>query len=275
METEIITDGDDPKTVQCPECGHTISIKEERDERDVLACPKCSIQLQMNGSAPVWTDLVPQAKPAWTEPEQGEQLGLDEAEALEDAVDDELDAEEGWPGPTPRHVAATRAASARVKPRGPGAVGATYLTREGRDKLCLELDRLRTDRLPALTASLADALSEGFRDDYVAEVEEMRSELALMSDRIRALERVLAAAELLREPDTMDTVQVGSQVTVVEQGFDQESYRIVSPIEADPSSGRVSHASPLGQALMGRKIGDQVEIETPDGPIAFRITGIG
>lgn len=276
MEKEVITDGDEAKTVQCPECGHTISIEEDRNEGDVLACPKCSVQLQANGSAPVWTDLVPQAKAAWTEPEQGEDLDLDEAEALEEAVNDELDAEEGWPGPAPRYLAALRAAGARFKPpRGPGAIGVTYLTREGRDRLHRELDRLRTDRLPALTASLADALSEGYRDEYVTEVEEMRSELALMGNRIRVLERLLAAAEPLHEPDTTDTVQIGSQVTVVEQGFDPESYRIVSPIEADPSSGRVSHASPLGQALMGRKIGDQVEIETPDGLAAFRITGIG
>lgn len=254
-------------------------IEEDRNERDVLACPKCSIQLQVNGSAPVWTDLVPQAKAAWTEPEPDEPLGLDEAEALEEAVSDELDAEEGWTGPVPSYMAALRSAGARFKPpRGPGAIGAekvTYLTREGRDRLRLELDRLRTDRLPALTDSLADALSEGYRDEYVTEVEEMRSELALLGDRIRVLEKLLAAAELLQEPDTKDTVQIGSRVTVVEQGFDPESYRIVSPIEADPSSGRVSHASPLGQALMGRKIGDQVEIESPDGPVTFRITGIG
>jgi len=276
MEKEVITDGDDAKAVQCPECGHTISIEEDRNEGDVLACPKCSVQLQANGSAPVWTDLVPQAKAAWTEPEQGDDLDLDEAEALEEAVNDELDAEEGWPGPAPRYLAAMRAAGARFKPpRGPGAIGVTYLTREGWDRLHLELDRLRMDRLPTLTASLADALSEGYRDEFVTEVEEMRSELALLGDRIRVLERLLAAAEPLHEPDTKDTVQIGSQVTVVEQGFDPESYRIVSPIEADPSSGRVSHASPLGQALMGRKIGDQVEIETPDGPTTFRITGIG
>jgi transcription elongation factor GreA len=224
----------------------------------------------------VWTDLVPQTKAAWIEPDQGEPLNLDEAEALEEAVSDELDAEEGWTGPVPRYLAAMRAAGAPFRPpRGPGAIGVTYLTREGQDKLWLELDRLKTDRLPALTASLADALSEGYRDEYVTEVEEMRSELAHMGDRIRVLERLLAAAELLHEPDTTDTIQIGSQVTVVEQGFDPESYRIVGPVEADPSSGYVSHASPLGQALMGRKIGDQVEIETPDGPVTFRITGIG
>jgi len=276
MEKEVISGGDDAKTVQCPECGHTMSIEENRNERDVLACPKCSVQLQANGSAPVWTDLVPQAKAAWTEPEQGEDLDLDEAEALEEAVNDELDAEEGWPSAAPRYSAAMRAAAARFKPpRGPDTNGVTYLTGEGRDRLRLELDRLRTDRLPSLTDSLADALSEGYRDEYVTEVEEMRSELALLGGRIRVLEKLLAAAVLLHEPDATDTVQIGSQVTVMEQGFDPESYRIVSPIEADPSSGRVSNASPLGQALMGRKIGDQVEIETPDGLTTFRITGIG
>lgn len=278
METEVIAAGDGPKTVECPECGHSILIDEDRNEADVLACPKCSVQLQENGSAPAWTDLVRQARAGWAEPEQDESLDLED-EALEEDDSDELDAEEGWASQIPRYLAAVRAAAVRSKPPGgPGAAGADmviYLTREGWDRLHRELDCLRTDRLPTVTAWLADALSDGYRDEYVTEVEEMRSELSIIGDRIRVLEKLLAAAELLHDPDTTDTVQIGSQVTVVEEGFDPESYRIVSPIEADPSSGFVSHASPLGQALMGRTIGDQVEIKAPDGPVTFRITGIG
>ncbi len=279
MKTEVITNDDDRKTVQCPDCGHDISIEEGKNDGDVLACPKCSVQVQVNGSAPVWTELVPQARAAWTEPEQDEPLDLETAEALEEAADGELDGEEGWSGPLPRYLAVVRAAGARSRPtKGPSSGGAnnvTYLTREGWEKLRLELDRLKTDRLPTVTAWLADALSEGYRDEYITEVEELRSELSLTSERIRVLEELLATSEPLHEPDTADAVQIGSRVTVVEQGFDPESYRIVSPVEADPSSGRISHASPLGQALMGREIGDQVEIETPDGSATFRIAGIG
>jgi transcription elongation factor GreA len=133
---------------------------------------------------------------------------------------------------------------------------------------------LQTDRLPKVTAWLADALSEGFEDEDVTELEEARSELSFIEGRIRSLEILLTSARVLSEPESKDVIQLGSRVTVVEAGFEPETYRIVGSAEADPLNGFVSHVSPLGKALMGREVGDRVVVASPDGPIEFRIAAI-
>jgi transcription elongation factor GreA len=69
-------------------------------------------------------------------------------------------------------------------------------------------------------------------------------------------------------------VGMGSTVRFTEDGADEERYRIVGPAEADPKAGRVSFESALGGALMGHKVGDQVEIKTPSSAYSVRITGI-
>jgi len=122
---------------------------------------------------------------------------------------------------------------------------------------------------------LGDALSEGFEDEDVTELEEARSELSLIEGRIRSLENVLASVEYLPEPGNTETVEMGSWVTVVEGNYEPETYRIVSPAEADPLDGFISYVSPLGKALMGHRAGDQVVISAPDGAIEFRIVKIG
>jgi transcription elongation factor GreA len=71
-----------------------------------------------------------------------------------------------------------------------------------------------------------------------------------------------------------DTVQVGCKVTVVEDGSEPETYHLVGPAEASPKDGRISHASPLGQALMGRRAGERVLVPAPAGSFEVRIVGI-
>jgi transcription elongation factor GreA len=85
---------------------------------------------------------------------------------------------------------------------------------------------------------------------------------------------MLMSAVLIESNGPSDTVTLGSRVTVVEDGFEPETYFIVGSAEADPSSGRISNKSPLGKALIGRRVGDRVAFETPGGQLEMELLRI-
>jgi transcription elongation factor GreA len=85
---------------------------------------------------------------------------------------------------------------------------------------------------------------------------------------------MLKNAVLIESNGPSDTVILGSQVTVVEDGFEPETYTIVGSAEADPGNGRISNESPLGKALIGHKAGDRVTFKTPGGPAEMEILSI-
>jgi transcription elongation factor GreA len=151
----------------------------------------------------------------------------------------------------------------------------TYLTAEGAQKLRDELAYLRDVKRPELAERLRAAIQQGDLSenaDYTAAKEEQ----GFLEGRIMALERMLAVVVILDEnaPATSD-VRMGSRVTVVEEGFsDQETFQIVGPAEADPMGGKISNVSPLGQSLMGKRIGAKVRVTTPAGPTIFKILKI-
>ena len=262
--------------VICPECDGDIEVNVDWRQADTFICPNCSVDLQVISLEPLMIDFVPKSEASWEDPEDLEPLSLVEAEELT-AGHDEKDGVE-WEGQVPRSVATLRSTRGRPQLRdGSGDLldeEVTYLTRDGAARLQSELERLRTDRLPRVTAWLSDAISEGFEDEDVTELEGARSELAFIEGRIRNLENLLATFEILVEPDSKEVVQMGSLVTVVEGDYEPESYRIVGPAEADPLDGRISHVSPLGRMLMGGHVGEHVVVESPDGPIKFRIVAI-
>ena len=261
----------------CPECEADIEVNADWQEADTFVCSNCSAGLQVVNLEPLMVDFAPESESSWEDPGELEPLSLDEADELTAGHDDEKDGAQ-WDGQVPRRVATLRATRARPQLRkGPGDLldeGVTYLTLEGATRLQSELERLQTDRLPRVTAWLRDAVSEGYEDEDVTELEGARSELALVEGRIRNLENLLATFEILVEPESKDVVQLGSLVTVIEGDYEPESYRIVSPAEADPLKGCISHVSPLGRMLMGGHVGEQVVVESPDGPIEFRIIAI-
>jgi transcription elongation factor GreA len=92
--------------------------------------------------------------------------------------------------------------------------------------------------------------------------------------RILRLETILHNAVIIEEEGPRDTVGLGSHVTVVEGDGPPETYHVVGSAEADPTRGLISNESPLGRALMGRKVGDTAEVNAPDGVLAFEIVGI-
>jgi len=150
----------------------------------------------------------------------------------------------------------------------------TYLTKQGYEKLDEELNYLRTVRRKEIARRLELALEEGPLLEN-AELEDARNEQAFVEGRILMLERMLGNAVIIEEIEgPHEEVEVGSHVTITEGNGSPETYRIVGSAEADPTRGLISHASPLGRAMMGCKIGDCVTIEAPDGELEFKIVGI-
>jgi transcription elongation factor GreA len=146
-----------------------------------------------------------------------------------------------------------------------------FLTSEGIEELRRELDYLVNVRRPELARILRRAIQQGDLSenaDYIAAKEEQ----AFLEGRIQQIETMLRNAVLIEGNGPAGVVDLGSQVTVLEEGRETpEVFRIVGPAEADPLNGKVSHQSPLGQALLGRRAGDVVTVDAPAGPITFRV----
>ncbi|MFH1084715.1 MAG: transcription elongation factor GreA [Chloroflexota bacterium] len=148
-----------------------------------------------------------------------------------------------------------------------------YLTPEGRRRIEEELEVLRTVKRPQMARQLKSAIEEGDLAEN-AGYSESKREQALVEGRIAELEAILADAADLEATPAGDTVTMGAHVTVVERGFEPETYQIVGAAEADPTAGRISNESPLGRALLGRRVGEHVQVNTPSGVAQFQISEI-
>jgi transcription elongation factor GreA len=149
----------------------------------------------------------------------------------------------------------------------------TFVTPEGLKKLEEELEYFRTVRRQEVAQRLRDAL-EGQDVLENAEYEDAKNEQAFVEGRILTLETILKSAEIIEEGGPADRVGIGSHVTVSEDDGEPETYHIVGSTEADPKSGRISNESPLGKALLGYRVGDEVIVNAPDGILSFRIIAI-
>jgi transcription elongation factor GreA len=148
-----------------------------------------------------------------------------------------------------------------------------HITPEGLVAVKKELDELITVRRPNIVAKIKAArefgdLSENF--EYHA----AKNEQGMMEARINELEAIVKNHVLIETKKRTGIVDMGSTVRFTEHGADEEKYRIVGPAEADPKAGRVSYQSALGKALIGHKVGEEVEIKTTSGSYSVRITGI-
>ncbi len=151
---------------------------------------------------------------------------------------------------------------------------AVYLTAEGAEDLRRELDNLITVRRPDLAAKLKEAVSQGDLKEN-ADYHDAKEQQAFIEGRIQYLENLLRAAIIISNDGTSDIVNLGSKVTIIEEGFDgEETYSIVGAAEANPSDGKISNQSPIGAALLGAKKGDKVRVKTPSGTVTFRIKKI-
>jgi len=150
----------------------------------------------------------------------------------------------------------------------------TFLTREGQQKLEEELHYLQTVRRQEVAERLHAAMEEGDIDEN-AEYDDAKNEQAFVEGRILTLEAMLKNAVLIDEQGkSNDEVVLGSKITVVEGDNPPEVYHLVGAAEADPTRGKISNESPLGKALMGRRVGDTVQVNAPAGLLTFRISAI-
>jgi transcription elongation factor GreA len=151
----------------------------------------------------------------------------------------------------------------------------TFLTQEGYNKLTEELDYLRKERRLEVADRLHKAIEEGGdRLGEDPEYEAAKNEQAFVEGRIRDLEVLLAKARIIEKNGSHDSVQVGSHVTIREEGFDPEKYQIVGAAEANPRDGLISNESPLGRALLENKVGDKVTVKAPSGQFVVEIVKI-
>jgi len=150
----------------------------------------------------------------------------------------------------------------------------SFLTRSGYKKLQEELDYLRTVKRQEVAVRLHEAI-EGGELIEDAEYEAAKNEQAFVEGRIQELEILLANARIIEEDHAkMDVVQVAATVTIQEEDFPPETYQLVGPKEANPNNHRISYESPIGRALLGAKIGDTVQAETPNGQLVFKVLKI-
>ncbi len=149
-----------------------------------------------------------------------------------------------------------------------------YLTAEGAAELRQELEMLINVRRPELAMKLKEAVAEGDLKEN-ADYHDAKEQQAFVEGRIQYLENVLRAATIISNEGPSDEVRLGAQVTIREEdGDEDETYMIVGAAEANPREGKISHESPIGAALLGRKKGDKVKVETPSGVVVFKIRKI-
>ncbi|AKA71371.1 transcription elongation factor GreA [Clostridium scatologenes] len=149
------------------------------------------------------------------------------------------------------------------------------MTYEGVKKLENELEYLKTVKRKEITEKIKVALSFGDLSEN-SEYDEAKNEQAFVEGRIIQLENMLKNATIVDESEIpLDVVSVGSIVKVKDYEFDEEvEYTIVGSAEADPMNNKISNESPVGSGLVGKKIGDIIEVQVPDGVSKYEILGI-
>ncbi|MBQ7097712.1 MAG: transcription elongation factor GreA [Clostridia bacterium] len=149
------------------------------------------------------------------------------------------------------------------------------LTDEGLLKLEQELEMLKTQKRQEVAEKIK--VARGFGDlSENSEYDAAKEEQAQVEARIVQLENMLKNAKVIDEDEIdLNVVSVGTRVKVYDEEFDEElEYSIVGSTEADPDNNKISDESPVGKALVGKRVGDIVDVETPGGTIQFKILSI-
>lgn len=147
-----------------------------------------------------------------------------------------------------------------------------YLTKEGLEKLKQELKDLVETKRPEIAKRIQSAREMGDISEN-SEYDAARQEQSYIEGRIAELEEVIKTAKVSDKPNKKDTVNVGCKVTVHIDG-QEEMFHIVGAPEANPLEKKISHESPLGTALMGKKLGEKVVVEAPIGELTYTILKI-
>ncbi|NMA94780.1 MAG: transcription elongation factor GreA [Clostridiales bacterium] len=149
------------------------------------------------------------------------------------------------------------------------------LTLQGIKRLEEELIHLKTVRRREVAQRIKQALAFGDLSEN-AEYDEAKNEQAFIEGRIVSLENMLKNAKIIDDEDIQtDTVSVGCTVNLLDVEFDEIiEYTIVGSAEANPSENKISNESPVGKALLGKRVGDEVAVNAPDGVVPFKVLEI-
>jgi transcription elongation factor GreA len=149
----------------------------------------------------------------------------------------------------------------------------TYLTKQGLVKLQTELEELK-----ARQQHLVTQIEEVAQPDETGEdglVVQLKAELEVVNDKIDKLEEAIANSEILNDKNNSNhIVQIGSRVKIRISGRLEKEFHIVSNFESDPTQNKISNESPLGLALLGKKLNEEIEVDAPVGKITYKIVSI-
>ena len=150
----------------------------------------------------------------------------------------------------------------------------SYLSREGLENLKPELQHLRTVRRHDIAERIQQSRERGGTVSN-AEYEQAKNELAFTEGRILTLDNMINNAVIIEENQGgRDTVEVGSTIGVKDQEGRSFRYTIVGSAEADPSQGKISNVSHIGQGLLGKRVGEVAEVNVPSGEIRLEVLAI-
>ena len=147
----------------------------------------------------------------------------------------------------------------------------TYITPKGLEKLEAELAYLRMERRKEIADLLQETMGDSEDNEYLIALEEQ----AFVEGRIRQLENLLSNIKVI-QPGQIHSgvVDLGSTVVLRNEYMESETFTIVGSAEADPLKGMISNVSPLGKALMGSKVGEEIELKTPGGLLNYRVLAV-
>ena len=148
------------------------------------------------------------------------------------------------------------------------------LTKEKLEKLEDELEYLKTKKRPEIAEKIKIARSFGDLSEN-AVYDEAKNEQGEVESRIMKIEDMIRNAKTIEVNENSDTVGVGNTVTLYDEEFEEEvEYKLVGTAESNPLEGYISNESPVGEAIIGHKVDDRVEVETPNGKMYFVIKNI-
>jgi len=150
----------------------------------------------------------------------------------------------------------------------------TYLTPEGQRRLKTEVEDLMGPQREDLAKRLRSAIEMGDLSEN-ADYHKAKEDQAFLEGRIQELQYILSNAVIIEDDGKpKDVVTVGAYVTIQEDDYPPETYHLVGAKEADPRNGKISHASPIGRALLDHRVSDVVEADAPGGKLKLKILKI-
>ncbi|PLR68228.1 MULTISPECIES: transcription elongation factor GreA [Bacillaceae] len=148
------------------------------------------------------------------------------------------------------------------------------MTTEGKEKLEQELEYLKSVKRKEVVERIKIARSFGDLSEN-SEYDSAKEEQAFVEGRITTLENMIRNAKIIVEDADTNVVTLGKTISFIElPNGDEETYTVVGSAEADPFEGKISNDSPIAKSLMGRQVGEEVNVQTPGGEMRVKITNV-